>query len=163
MTDNRVYAMPSVFPADYRGSGLLLHVTSLPTRYGVGDVGPFALAWVDRLAASGQSWWQSLPLGPTGTDGSPYWVRSDSAGNTALIDSSEPVPLHSSEFQSFLESSRDRLDDYAAFGARVLPGGLVSEEFIVAIGDDDIRTLDGLDSAVRPGVDIVIVMAMSGG
>ena len=48
------------FPSDYRASGLLLHVTSLPSPYGIGDVGPAALAWIDRLAAAGQSWWQSL-------------------------------------------------------------------------------------------------------
>ena len=52
------------FPPDYRASGLLLHVTSLPSPYGIGDVGPTALAWIDRLADAGQSWWQSLPLGP---------------------------------------------------------------------------------------------------
>ena len=37
------------FPVDYRGSGVLLHVTSLPSRYGIGDVGPVAMAWIDRL------------------------------------------------------------------------------------------------------------------
>src|SRR5215469_10821213 len=56
----------SVFPPEYRGSGLLLHVTSLPSAYGIGDVGPCALAWIDRLQEAGQGWWQALPLGPTG-------------------------------------------------------------------------------------------------
>jgi 4-alpha-glucanotransferase len=54
------------FPAEYRASGLLLHVTSLPSPYGIGDQGPTAVAWVDRLHEAGQSWWQGLPLGPTG-------------------------------------------------------------------------------------------------
>jgi 4-alpha-glucanotransferase len=54
------------FPPDYRASGVLLHVASLPSPYGIGDVGPAALAWVDRLREAGQSWWQALPLGPTG-------------------------------------------------------------------------------------------------
>ena len=52
------------FPAGYRASGLLLHVTSLPSPYGIGDVGPAAVAWIDRLHEAGQSWWQALPLGP---------------------------------------------------------------------------------------------------
>jgi 4-alpha-glucanotransferase len=60
------------FPPEYRASGLLLHVTSLPSLYGVGDVGPGALTWIDCLAQSGQGWWQALPLGPTGYGNSPY-------------------------------------------------------------------------------------------
>src|SRR5271156_1288669 len=72
------------FPPEYRGSGLLLHVTSLPSPYGVGDVGPAALAWVDRLAEAGQGWWQSLPLGPTGYGNSPYQPLSSLAGNGLL-------------------------------------------------------------------------------
>jgi 4-alpha-glucanotransferase len=75
----------SVFPPDYRASGLLLHVTSLPSRYGIGDVGPGALAWVDRLRDAGQSWWQSLPLGPTGYGNSPYQPLSSFAGNELLV------------------------------------------------------------------------------
>jgi 4-alpha-glucanotransferase len=50
------------FPQEYRASGLLLHVTSLPSPYGIGDVGPTALKWIDRLHEAGQSWWQALPL-----------------------------------------------------------------------------------------------------
>jgi 4-alpha-glucanotransferase len=73
------------FPPNYRGSGLLLHVTSLPSPYGIGDVGPAALAWIDRLAESGQSWWQSLPLGPTGYGNSPYQPLSSFAGNGLVI------------------------------------------------------------------------------
>jgi len=73
------------FPAEYRASGLLLHVTSLPSRYGIGDVGPAALAWIDRLAESDQGWWQSLPLGPTGYGNSPYQPLSSFAGNALLI------------------------------------------------------------------------------
>ena len=55
------------FPSDYRASGVLLHVTSLPSPYGIGDVGPTALAWIDRLHEAGQSWWQALPVGPKGS------------------------------------------------------------------------------------------------
>jgi 4-alpha-glucanotransferase len=73
------------FPPDYRASGLLLHVTSLPSPYGIGDVGPSAFSWVDRLHDAGQRWWQSLPLGPTGYGSSPYQPMSSFAGNGLLI------------------------------------------------------------------------------
>ena len=73
------------FPPGYRASGVLLHVTSLPSRYGIGDVGPGACAWIDRLCDAGQSWWQSLPLGPTGYANSPYQALSSFAGNWLLI------------------------------------------------------------------------------
>jgi 4-alpha-glucanotransferase len=73
------------FPPDYRASGVLLHVTSLPSTYGIGDVGPAALAWVDRLHEAGQTWWQALPLGPTGYGNSPYQSLSSFAGNGLLI------------------------------------------------------------------------------
>ena len=73
------------FPPDYRASGLLLHVTSLPSPYGIGDLGSTAFAWVDRLHDAGQRWWQALPLGPTGYGDSPYQPMSSFAGNAMLI------------------------------------------------------------------------------
>jgi len=73
------------FASQYRASGLLLHVTSLPSPYGIGDVGPAALLWIDRLHQAGQSWWQALPLGPTGYGNSPYQSLSSFAGNGLLI------------------------------------------------------------------------------
>jgi 4-alpha-glucanotransferase len=73
------------FQPGYRASGVLLHVTSLPSRYGIGDVGPSAYAWVDQLAAAGQSWWQVLPLGPTGFGHSPYQALSSFAANPLVI------------------------------------------------------------------------------
>jgi 4-alpha-glucanotransferase len=76
---------PPPFPAEYRASGLLLHVTSLPSPYGIGDLGPTAMAWIDRLAKADQSWWQALPLGPTGYVDSPYQSLSSFAGNPLLI------------------------------------------------------------------------------
>jgi 4-alpha-glucanotransferase len=73
------------FPAGYRASGVLLHVTSLPSPYGIGDLGPAAFDWVDRLHDAGQRWWQALPLGPTGYGDSPYQCLSSFAGNELLI------------------------------------------------------------------------------
>src|SRR5881227_3291537 len=73
------------FPPGYRASGVLLHVTSLPSRYGIGDLGPAAFAWVDRLRDAEQSWWQALPLGPTGYGNSPYQCLSSFVGNGLVI------------------------------------------------------------------------------
>jgi len=68
-----------------RRSGILLHPTSLPGRFGVGDLGRAAVEFVDFLAAAGQSYWQVLPLSPTGYDASPYEALSAFAGNPMLI------------------------------------------------------------------------------
>src|SRR5215469_8668274 len=73
------------FPPGYRASGLLLHVTSLPSPYGIGDLGPSAFSWIDRLHDAGQGWWQALPVGPTGYGNSPYQSLSSFAGNGLLI------------------------------------------------------------------------------
>jgi 4-alpha-glucanotransferase len=72
------------FSEEERGAGVLLHVTSLPSAYGIGDIGPGALAWVDCLHEAGQTWWQALPLGPTGYGNSPYQCLSSFAGNGLL-------------------------------------------------------------------------------
>src|ERR1700733_7545236 len=68
-----------------RGSGVLLHGTSLPSYGGVGDFGPAAFGFVDFLAAAKQRLWQVLPLSPTGYGSSPYSALSAFAGNPLLI------------------------------------------------------------------------------
>jgi len=68
-----------------RASGILLHPTALPGPYGIGDLGPAAYQFVDFLAAAGQSYWQILPLGPTGYGDSPYQTFSAFAGNPLLV------------------------------------------------------------------------------
>ena len=70
-----------------RGAGILLHITSLPSNFGIGDVGPQAIRFADFLAQSGQKYWQLLPLNPTSaeTGHSPYSSISSMAGNTLLI------------------------------------------------------------------------------
>lgn len=73
-----------LFPVD-RASGLLLHVTSLPSPYGIGDFGPVAISWIDRTNQSGQTWWQALPLGPTGYGNSPYQPLSSFASNPLVV------------------------------------------------------------------------------
>jgi 4-alpha-glucanotransferase len=68
-----------------RSSGILLHPTSLPGPFGIGDLGPQAYAFADFLVATGQSLWQVLPLGPTGYGDSPYACYSAFAGNSLLV------------------------------------------------------------------------------
>jgi 4-alpha-glucanotransferase len=68
-----------------RSSGVLLHISSLPSYGGIGDLGPAAYEFADFLAAGKQQWWQVLPLGPTGFGNSPYAGLSAFAGNPLLI------------------------------------------------------------------------------
>lgn len=74
-----------------RASGILLHPTSLPGRYGIGDLGPEARRFVDWLAAGRQRWWEVLPLGPTGCVNSPFSAHSTFAGNPLLLSPEELV------------------------------------------------------------------------
>ena len=68
-----------------RASGILLHPTSLPSRFGIGDLGREAYRFADFLVSTGQHLWQVLPLGPTGDGNSPYQCLSVFAGNPLLI------------------------------------------------------------------------------
>ncbi len=70
---------------DFRASGVLLHPTSLPSRFGIGDLGGNAYQFIDFLANSDQQIWQILPIGPTGYGNSPYLSYSALAGNPLLI------------------------------------------------------------------------------
>ncbi|TPX56281.1 4-alpha-glucanotransferase [Powellomyces hirtus] len=72
-------------PLPGRCSGVLLHVTSLPTDYGIGDVGPAAINFLDWLHKAGQTLWQFLPLNPHGHAGSPYGTPSALAANPAIV------------------------------------------------------------------------------
>jgi len=76
-----------------RRSGILLHPTSLPGRFGIGDLGRAAYQFVDFLAAAGQSYWQMLPLSPTGYADSPYQTLSAFAGNPMLISPQKLVEI----------------------------------------------------------------------
>jgi 4-alpha-glucanotransferase len=86
-----------------RASGVLLHPTSLPGRFGIGDLGGEAYRFVDWLAAAGQTYWQVMPLGPTGYGDSPYSAFSAFAGNTNLVSPEKLVEsglLAGSDIQS---------------------------------------------------------------
>jgi len=69
----------------HRASGILLHPTSLPGPFGIGDLGPSAFRFIDFLQEAGQGLWQVLPIGPTGYGNSPYQCLSAFAGNPLLI------------------------------------------------------------------------------
>jgi 4-alpha-glucanotransferase len=125
------------FGANYRASGLLLHVTSLPSPYGIGDIGPAAVAWIDRLAESGQSWWQALPLGPTGYGNSPYQPLSSFAGNALVISpdwliedgllrpelNTPSFPLNEVDYNAVIPFKHRLLEEaWANFNAGARPG-----------------------------------------
>ena len=69
-----------------RGSGILLGISSLPGRFGIGTLGAGAREFVDKLQMSAQTYWQILPISPTGFGDSPYQTFSTFAGNPYFID-----------------------------------------------------------------------------
>jgi len=95
---------------DRRRTGVLLHLSSLENALGRGG-----RAFIDWMVEAGFTVWQFLPVGPTGVDGSPYWVRSDSAGNAAFLDHAELPSFDGDDYRAFLQVSRGWLDDYALF------------------------------------------------
>jgi len=104
-----------------RGSGVLLHITSLPSEHGVGDLGEYAYRFADLLAESGQSYWQVLPLTPTDPffGNTPYNSRSAFAGNPLLISLQCLVDdglLSAGELQRPPPFPADRVDYPSAIG-----------------------------------------------
>lgn len=102
-----------------RSAGILLHPTSLPGKYGIGDLGKEAYGFIDLMVQAGQSLWQVFPLGPTGYGDSPYQCFSAFAGNPLLISPdklNEQGLLTEEEINNLKEWSSDQVD----FGA-VIP------------------------------------------
>jgi 4-alpha-glucanotransferase len=100
-----------------RAGGILLHPSSLPGRYGIGDLGPQAYRFVDWLVSTGCKLWQVLPLGPTGYGDSPYQCFSAFAGNPYLIS-----------FDALIEDgllTKDDFSDMPAFNASRVDFGLL--------------------------------------
>ena len=111
------------FRPEYRASGLLLHVTSLPSPYGIGDLGPSAFSWIDRLHDAGQRWWQALPLGPTGYGNSPYQSLSSFAGNGLVISPDALISdglLRASDCESHFAPELVDYDSVIPFKQRLL-------------------------------------------
>ena len=119
----RAHGIVPPFPPEYRASGLLLHVTSLPSPYGVGDLGSSAFSWIDRLHDAGQGWWQALPLGPTGYGNSPYQSMSSFAGNALLISPGSLISdglIQASDAQSHFSADAVDYDSVIPFKQRLL-------------------------------------------
>jgi 4-alpha-glucanotransferase len=97
-----------------RASGILLHPTSLPGQFGIGDLGESAYKFVDFLESSGQTLWQILPLGPTGYEHSPYTMNfSAFAGNPLLISLEQLAAdglLNSNELASLTDVNPERVN-----------------------------------------------------
>ena len=74
-----------------RSAGVLMHITSLPSNYGIGTLGVEAYKFADFLVKAKQKNWQMLPLGPTGYGDSPYQSSSSYAGNPYMIDLDELI------------------------------------------------------------------------
>lgn len=116
-----------------RRSGILLHVTSLPAGYGIGDLGPAAQDLIHRLRSAGQTYWQMLPVTPTGYADSPYQSPSAFAGNPMLISP-----------EILIESELVTADD--ARGLQALPDDLVDYRAVI---DEKNRLLIKAASAFR--------------
>ncbi len=99
-----------------RGSGILMHITSLPGPYGVGTLGEQAFAFVDFLKKAGQTHWQLLPLNPTGYGDSPYQSCADFAGNPYLIDLEQLVQAGLLTKQELARISWNDREDRVDFG-----------------------------------------------
>src|SRR5512137_2618237 len=96
-----------------RRSGIVLHPTSLPGRFGIGDLGSEAYRFVDFLRDAGQTYWQVLPLNPTGYGDSPYLCFSALAGNPLLISPDKLIEqghLTKSEIESTPAFPNERVD-----------------------------------------------------
>ena len=72
-----------------RSAGVFLHISALPSEYGIGNIGEAVIPFLEFLKSSGMSWWQICPLGPTGYGDSPYQSFSSFAGNPYFIDLGE--------------------------------------------------------------------------
>lgn len=125
--------MPHTFA---RSAGILLHPSSLPGPFGVGDLGPEAFRWVETLAAAKQRWWQVLPLGPTGYGNSPYQSFSAFAGNVNLLSPELLV--------------RDGLLPDGFFAGQSFPGGRVDYDRVGAAKGAMVREAWGRFRAAAP-------------
>jgi 4-alpha-glucanotransferase len=125
-------------PLDRRRAGVLLHLTALDRDDGRGALGVRGRDFIDWLAGAGFTVWQILPVGPTGSDGSPYWVRSDHAGSSALLDRAELPPPDGDDYRRFLAATTAWLPDWALHEAlRAAHGGLPWLQWPLALRDRD--------------------------
>ena len=146
-----------------RSSGILLHPTSLPGAYGIGDLGPWAFRFVDMLADAGQTFWQTLPLGPTGYGDSPYQCFSAFAGNPLLISPDSLLQqghLAPADLNDLPEFASDSVD----FGRVIaFKSALLRRAFESFASDGGCRDATYLDFCARAGPwldDFALFMAL---
>ena len=111
-----------------RASGVLLHPTSIPTRFGIGDLGPRAYEFIDWLAGAQQKYWQGLPLCPADGGGSPYQSASSFAGNPLLIhtgDTATSFPAHAVDFGRVIPAKQAALREHT----RAMPDDAAYQAF----------------------------------
>ena len=123
-----------------RSSGVLLHISSLPSPHGVGSMGKPSREFVDFLKKAGQSWWQILPVCPTSYGDSPYQSFSTFAGNPYFIDLDDLETeglLRRAEYEDTdWESTPDRVNYGALYEKRYKILRLAAERFADAPSDD---------------------------
>ena len=116
-----------------RGSGILMHISSLPSEFGIGTLGREAYEFVDFLSETGQKYWQVLPIGPTAYGDSPYQSPSAFAGNPYFIDLptlEEEGLLKREEYASLpFGNDPDHVDFGAVYYYRQMVFNIVSERF----------------------------------
>lgn len=124
-----------------RRSGLLLHITSLPGRFGIGDLGPEAHSFLSRIASAGQRYWQMLPVGPTGYGNSPYSSLSTFAGNVLLISPERLADqgfMDSPEVEALERDGGDRAEFGWAFTTKLTALETAADAFLDR-ADGDLR------------------------
>jgi 4-alpha-glucanotransferase len=122
--------------------GLLLHPSSLPNRFGIGDFGPSSIAWLESLAASGQNLWQILPLNPAGYGDSPYQGLSAFAANPVFMS---PEDLHArglieeNELRALELPCRDRVDYAEVYSNKLELATRAARRFFTLESSDPLR------------------------
>ena len=123
-----------------RASGVLMHISSLPGAAGIGTLGKNAYSFIDKLAASGQAYWQLLPICPTGYGDSPYQSFSTAAGNPYFIDLEELVEagyIERSYFENYYWGCDEHKVDYGAlYASRKLVFEKARQKFFTRKPDD---------------------------
>jgi hypothetical protein len=132
-----------------RASGVLLHPTSLPSRFGIGDLGSEAYQFADLLTSTGQHLWQLLPLGPTGYANPPYQCLSAFTGNPLLASPERLVvdkALESAHLENAPSFTEDRADYSAVIRFKMPPlkkSFDTSDEKLLSIGETNSKSSVG--------------------
>ena len=143
-----------------RASGIIMHISSLPSPYGIGTLGKEARRFADFLAAAGQKYWQLLPMNPTGFGDSPYQALSTFAGNHYFIDLDTLVDeglLHADELEGTWGSDPGRVDYERLYHQRLPVLRLAYERFIRTPNRDFVRFVTGESDWIR---DYALFMAL---